>query len=175
MAEEFKATTIAEVMLKQQVDEVHRDLSYAHTAMRNALESLYESNADEAVEYLEQIVGRLKVPAAEPSSDEEPAVPIDPKDETLVGWLFGVSDESAAAQLGLDDDYKIVMASTEVDYFPDLDSVNQAFDSGLATAAEVVQEVMEHTVSIELPRGFLLVGMTKGGEEGSMKFGIVRV
>lgn len=51
------ASTIAEAMLQIQRDEARRDLTFAHTAMRNALAELADGDTDGAMETLRQIVG----------------------------------------------------------------------------------------------------------------------
>lgn len=51
------AATMREAMLEQERDEARRELAYAHTAMRNALADLAESDTDGAAETLRNIVG----------------------------------------------------------------------------------------------------------------------
>lgn len=48
---------LKEVMLEQERDEALRHLTYATTAIRNALEELAEGDVDGAIETLRQIVG----------------------------------------------------------------------------------------------------------------------
>lgn len=51
------ASTMAEALLEQQRDEALRNLTYAHTAMHNALTELAAGDTDAAMETLRQIVG----------------------------------------------------------------------------------------------------------------------
>lgn len=51
------AETMREAMLERERDEARRELSYAHTAMRNALAELADDDTDTAAETLRSIVG----------------------------------------------------------------------------------------------------------------------
>lgn len=51
------ANTLREAMLEQELAEARQMLSYANTAIRNALTDIRDGDVDSAVETLEQIVG----------------------------------------------------------------------------------------------------------------------
>lgn len=52
------ANTIAESFLEQERDEARRELNYAKTAIRNALQEISEGEIEGAISTLQQIVGR---------------------------------------------------------------------------------------------------------------------
>lgn len=89
-------------------------------------------------------------------------------------WGEG-KDREAARQLGLHEgDYSIFMMSCEVDYFEDIEQVEDEFaELGYVAAGEVIAAVQARIQPVQLPKGWVLVGMTPLGADAPRHYGIV--
>lgn len=83
-----------------------------------------------------------------------------------------IHDKTAADQLGLTEDYKIIMMSVEVDYF-DEDAFLDEFENSLSLFTdEVKEEIQHHLHHIKLPVNHVLVAMQS---EKDIIYGIVNI
>lgn len=85
-------------------------------------------------------------------------------------------DTRAAQQLGVSEDYTVVMMANQVDHLGDLDEVKEEFSElGYVDAEDVINAVNEKVTYIDLPGGLRLVGMRPLDSEAGAprKYGIV--
>jgi NTP pyrophosphatase (non-canonical NTP hydrolase) len=84
-------------------------------------------------------------------------------------------DLEAARQLGLTNDYTIVYMATHVAHIYDSEDVTNQLDETFIRLDDVEHAVNEAAISVELPKGFRLVGMRKidGDESSQRHYGFV--
>ncbi|MDD5370674.1 MAG: hypothetical protein PHQ40_16450 [Anaerolineaceae bacterium] len=84
--------------------------------------------------------------------------------------------KEAARQLGLDESYTIVMMSMEIEYVEDARSVIDEFEEdGFCCAKDVVEAIEDRIISVQLPKGLVLVGMAPRGEAAPRTYGIINL
>ncbi len=90
-------------------------------------------------------------------------------------WFGKDKDQLASKTLCLSDEYIITYAATHVAHIYDTDDVIDQLDETFITKDEVVMAVNEAIISVRLPEGLMLVGMsnTAPDSDKNLKYGFV--